>query len=92
MSQSTIVAEADSSADWVTSHPTIRNDENYEDFIVREIRGLSTGLQRPQTNPYGGGGSNMAINDMNTLLTSLNEENKYFESTQMGNNGFGNFL
>ncbi len=89
--QNTVVAEADSSGDWVTSHHNLYNEENYEDLIVREMRGLSSGLQRPQTNPYAGG-SNMAINDMNTLLTSLSEENKFFESNRMGNNEMGNYL
>lgn len=89
--QSTIVAEADSSADWIRSQPNMLPGENYEDAMVREIRGLSTGMQTPQQDPYGGG-SNMAINDMNTLLSSLDEENKYFETSRMVNNGFGGFL
>ena len=88
---STIVAEADSSADWIGARVNLLPNENYEDAMVREIRGLNTGMETPHHNPYQGG-SNMAINDMNTLLSSLDEENKYFESNRMMHNGFGGFL
>lgn len=88
---STIVAEADSSADWVDARVNMLPNENYEDAMVREIRGLSTGIQPPDQGPYHSG-SNMAINDMNTLLSSLDEENKYFESNRMMHNGFGGFM
>ena len=89
--QSTIVAEADSSADWVGARFNMLPNENYEDAMVREIRGLTTGMQTIPPDPYHGG-SNMAINDMNTLLTSLDEENKFFETNRIVHNGFGGFL
>ena len=89
--QATIVAEADSSADWIGSRFNMLPNENYEDAMVREIRGLSTGMQPEPPDPYQGG-SNMAINDMNTLLSSLDEENKFFETNRIMHNGFGGFL
>lgn len=88
---STVVAEADSSADWIGARVNLLPSENYEDAMVREIRGLNTGIQTPHHDPYNGG-SNMAINDMNTLLSSLDEENKFFESSRMMQTGFGGFL
>jgi len=91
LQQSTIVAEADSSADWIGTRFHMLPNENYEDAMVREIRGLNTGMQTPHTDPYRGG-SNMAINDMNTLLSSLDEENKFFENSRIMQNGFGGFL
>eukprot|EP00795_Rhopilema_esculentum_P014627 gene14627-5710_t len=88
---STVVAEADSSADWIRSQGNTLPTENYEDAIVREIRCLSTGMATPQPDPYQGA-SNMAINYMNTLLSSLDEENKFFETNRMAHHGFGGFL
>ena len=84
--ENSVVVEADS-----TVKNGLPGTESYEDLMVREIRALNTGVNNNQANLFPGG-TNMAINDMNTLLSSLSEENKYFESSNVNNNNYGNFI
>lgn len=53
---------------------------NYQEML-NGMEGLSTG-GGPDVNAFGLGNGNMVINDMNTLLNSLIEEDKYLEMQQ----------
>lgn len=53
---------------------------NYQEMLDG-MEGLSTSI-RPEVNGFGLGNGNMVINDMNTLLNSLIEEDKYLEMQQ----------